>query len=658
MRPVVVSKIPLIRRILTRQPQVKRDPRGFLRRLASDARGNALAVMAIALVPLAGMVGGGVDISRMYILKTRLQHACDAGALAGRKAMAAGVWTHTSNYPNAKAIEFFDANFENGSYGSYDRTRAFSENAGKVTGTASAKIPMTLMKIFKKADETIEVTCTADMRLPNTDVMFVLDVTGSMNDPDAGGTGSKMDALKVAVKCFYEIVARLDTNAACTTGTPSGGTGNQVQIRFGFVPYSTNVNVGYLLKPEWVADSWQYQTRQPQYTTTTTTAWVQQGATTTTTENISVVTASGNCNSTGAATLNPSPNPSTVTNGTNRTVTRVDHYADSYNTAQSRCYGRKVTQVTQFQQQTTTTTAFSGWRYDRYPVNVSLLKNGTGWNTSFQWPTGTDGTNRTITWDGCIEERATVKLTDYDPIPSTAKDLDIDLVPTSGDPTSQWGPALDDVIHTRNGAWGSWNTAPITTTSDWGSAAQYECATASKKLQTWPTANAFDSYVDSLTPGGNTYHDIGLIWGARLLSGTGLFRSENEFTPQGGEIERHLIFMTDGDACTSVRNYQAYGLAWFDRRQTDSGVVPTEGCVSDGTLTQQVNLRTEALCTAIKNKNITLWVIAFGNLNTASETRLLNCATPGRYFKATSAAALQQTFKTIADQISQLRLTS
>ncbi|MDE0879433.1 MAG: pilus assembly protein TadG-related protein, partial [Sphingomonas bacterium] len=70
----------------------------FLRRLRRDVRANTLAIVAAALVPLAGMVGGGLDISRLYLTKTRLQHACDAGALAGRKAMGGGSWnTAASN---------------------------------------------------------------------------------------------------------------------------------------------------------------------------------------------------------------------------------------------------------------------------------------------------------------------------------------------------------------------------------------------------------------------------------------------------------------------------------------------------------------------------------------------------------------------------------
>ena len=58
----------------------------FMTRLGRDQRGNTIAIVAAAIVPLLGMIGGGIDMSRLYLAKTRLQQACDAGALAGRKA--------------------------------------------------------------------------------------------------------------------------------------------------------------------------------------------------------------------------------------------------------------------------------------------------------------------------------------------------------------------------------------------------------------------------------------------------------------------------------------------------------------------------------------------------------------------------------------------
>src|SRR5690349_5571340 len=97
---------------MTRKRQGMEQPRTFLTSLLRDARANTLALMAMAVIPLAGMVGGGVDISRMYIVKTRLQHACDAGALAGRKTMGSGTWAYNNNAANAAAVRFFDDNYD------------------------------------------------------------------------------------------------------------------------------------------------------------------------------------------------------------------------------------------------------------------------------------------------------------------------------------------------------------------------------------------------------------------------------------------------------------------------------------------------------------------------------------------------------------------
>ncbi len=85
------------------------------------------------------------------------------------------------------------------------------------------------------------------MRLPNTDIMFVLDTTGSMGDrAESTDTMDKMESLKKRVKCFYEIVARLNTDATCVDGQP-GYQGHRQPGRrsaSASVPYATNVNVG------------------------------------------------------------------------------------------------------------------------------------------------------------------------------------------------------------------------------------------------------------------------------------------------------------------------------------------------------------------------------------------------------------------------------
>jgi len=669
-----------------------REMRGFLAIFAKDVRGNTLAIMAAALIPLAGLVGGGIDISRMYITKTRLQHACDAGALAGRKAMGGGIW---GSDDSTTANQFFDANFLSGSYGSSGLQRAFSEDAGKVSGNASATLPMTLMRIFGKTTETLSVTCDAEMRLPNTDVMFVLDNSGSMAEKAVStDSDTKIESLRTSVKCFYEIVARLDTDANCSTGTPSGGTGTQVQIRFGFVNYSTNVNVGKLLPTSYFPDGWTYQTRQPVFTPVTTYTYPNPGTAQITSTNYkggntgrasaySSVSASSSsdCNSKIPVDNDPSlsgsegsaQNVSTTQSGTTQTVTWYTLqpatyyiYTATYTAGRRGSNGtcaisRALVSNAQYQRNYTRTDqgvpqitqVFKDWDYDALPVDISGLKNGTSWNDSFTAPIGTNGVGKTVAWAGCIEERHTVPGTNFDPIPSGANDLDIDSVPTS-DVATMWKPALPGLIYERKSG-SSYTINPVESSSNY-SQPSADCPTESRKLQPWPDASAFDDYVDSLVPTVNTYHDIGLLWGARFLSPTGIFASENAYTPQGGEIERHLIFMTDGDTQTSTGDYAAYGIPWYDRRNvTASDVGSSPGSQNEN---DEVNARFAALCTAIKNKNITLWVISFGSgSNSTTETRLSNCASPGRYFTARNSAALQTTFASIANQISQLRLT-
>jgi Flp pilus assembly protein TadG len=543
--------------------------KGFLTRLARNQAGNAMAMTAAALVPMLGLIGGGIDMSRLYLVKARLQQACDAGALAGRKQMAGGAWSYNSYQARTAAENMFKANFLENSYGTNSLSRSFSESSGKVTGTASVQVPMAVMQVFGIRNKTIGVTCDADMRIPNTDVMFVLDVTGSMGDTNSGDTAPKIDGLKRAVRCFYEALAKKNTIADCGS-TPSGNSGS-AQLRFGFVPYNTNVNVGRLLRNDWMADSWNYQSRE----------WS----------------------------------------------------------------GGK-------------------WVYRQRSFNISGLKaGGSSWNNSVKLPLGNSGGNTSISWDGCIEERKTAITTNFDPIPTDAWDLNIDMMPSTGDPDTQWKPALKDAIWGRQSPSYNFTGYSGNTLDDVNGDSSvnmprnysYACPPAAARLAIYNNASDFDTYVNTLVEGGNTYHDIGLIWGARLISPTGLFASDNAFTPTGGEIERHVIFMTDGDTVTGAENYTAYGVAWWDRRQTPVGTIPTSSL-----LNAQVNARFQAVCKYIKNvMQVHLWVVSFGSgVSGSAQTALKNCAETNRYFLAKNSTELNQQFQQIADEISQLRLTN
>ena len=145
---------------------------GFLARLRKDESGNTLAIFAMAIFPMIGLVGGAVDMGRVYAVKTRMQAACDAGSLAARKVMGSGNWTAAAN---AAGQQMFASNFESGFLGTKDLEAGdvtFTELNGTVTGNANVVVPMALMQVVGIEDDTIAVECTSQMKIPHTDVMF------------------------------------------------------------------------------------------------------------------------------------------------------------------------------------------------------------------------------------------------------------------------------------------------------------------------------------------------------------------------------------------------------------------------------------------------------------------------------------------------------
>jgi hypothetical protein len=155
----------------------------------------------------------------------------------------------------------------------------------------------------------------------------------------------------------------------------------------------------------------------------------------------------------------------------------------------------------------------------------------------------------------------------------------------------------------------------------------------------------FNTYIQALPAMGNTYHDAGMTWGARLLSPDGIFADENQVAPNGRPIQRHLIFMTDGEMVTGRDNLS------FQGHETTMQRVGSTGN-SDGN-SRHTN-RFLQLCAMMKAKNVTLWTIDFDTTQTAS---LVTCASGAdKAFTAANAAALNTQFQAIARQIARLRI--
>lgn len=632
----------------------------LLRTVLRDRAGNVIALVAAAILPLIALVGSSVDLGRGYLAQSRLQSACDAGALAARKQMA-GVPNFNPATQSAPVVargqSLFNNNFPDGAYGSINRSFTVAIQPDlSVQGTASILLPTTLMQIFGITGLPINATCAAKLNFNNTDVMMVLDNTGSMADTNPGDTAPKISELRAVVLAFYN-----QLEAAKTAGT---------RIRYGFVPYSTNVNVGYLLHSDWMVDNWSYQSRKPIDLGTTYTAFVGNWTYTPLSGTQAYIPASlsATCpastdtstqtyaNPTNVGTINEDDIYRTTTNGTHYNCNalpdggfNVDGYIYNNYSYQSEY---KVTSQQTFENYT--------WSYQQVNYPVGAIKGASASDPivggTINAPIFWDGNLRVpvtapIGFTGCIEERDTTEILDYTNVDfSQARDLDLDTIPAPSDPRTQWRPIFDQIDFDRSMNWdgtGAFTAATAQNTGDfvnptWGGFAA--CPAQARKLDTIDPAT-LQTYLNTLTPNGSTYHDIGMIWGGRLLSPTGLFAAENSDLP-GAPTNRNLIFLTDGLTDTLDLSYGAYGVEPIDRRRWS----PT----STLTLNQVVENRFTVACNEVKKRNITVWVIGFG---TTLNPVLSNCAGAGHAFSAQNATQLTAAFSAIASSLGGLRIS-
>ncbi|HEV2816840.1 MAG TPA: TadE/TadG family type IV pilus assembly protein [Allosphingosinicella sp.] len=632
--------------------------RGFLARLARDARGNTLAIVGAALVPLAGMIGSGVDMSRAYMAKTRLQSACDAAALAGRRVMTND---QLSSTVTNEATRFFNFNFRQNLYQTESFTPVVTRpTSGTVRVTASTRIPTSIMRLFGFTTLPLNVTCDASLNFVNTDVMLVLDVTGSMAD-SLNGT-QKIVALRDAVMALYDELAPIQTQLES----------NGLRLRYGIVPYSTTVNVGTLIRdvnPAYIADNVTYQARVANYDQphTVYTA-VPQPPEPPVVQIYGSSISQSDCDKYGRNVSFSGFSPSATTGGgppptaswsrafSNDESAGTDWgwsgASDTSGTSRS-CRRRYVETDTTYQ--TSVYYTSGGWTYRAESVNVSNYKMGSAVaiatdddgqsSTSGTWDpleiaqNATGETNSNATWNGCIEERDQADpslITSTTPadlsIPATAYDLNINLIPNNDD--TRWRPMFPQIEYGRYGTFNySQSSAP--------------CPAAARRLAAMVRGD-MQAYVNTLTPTGNTYHDIGMIWGARLLSSGGIF-ADSPDTYASMPVARHIIFMTDGQMDTDPNIYTAYGIERNDQR------ISGQSSPSESELNGRHLQRFRMICNAAKSLNISIWVIAFG---TTLTTDMTNCASNANQAATINDRdALIAKFREIGNNIGALRLT-
>jgi len=160
-----------------------------------NQRGAVLAIVAVSMVILLGMVGLAVDGGNLYWNDSQLSRAVDAGALGAAGALRLGQSMALQRATSLAAANGVDP----GSHGDETLSINFGTNSfgeATVTVTATRVVPMYFMRVLGHNQAT--VSAVAEATVPPLDIVFLIDQSGSLGDNGA------WDDLQIAAKNFVD----------------------------------------------------------------------------------------------------------------------------------------------------------------------------------------------------------------------------------------------------------------------------------------------------------------------------------------------------------------------------------------------------------------------------------------------------------------------
>lgn len=151
-------------------------------------RGGVMVMVAIALTTLLAIVGLAFSAGLSYMVKSKLNAATDAAALAAARAVSNGI-NQTEQTANAKAAaqRFFEANYPSNYLMSTatlgDVGVSFTGSEVTITVSASATTPLALFGDFKTGP--LSPAVLTETKRKDLDMVLVLDTSGSLQPQGA-----------------------------------------------------------------------------------------------------------------------------------------------------------------------------------------------------------------------------------------------------------------------------------------------------------------------------------------------------------------------------------------------------------------------------------------------------------------------------------------
>ncbi|MBK8455987.1 MAG: pilus assembly protein [Phyllobacteriaceae bacterium] len=653
----------------------------MLKSFRKDTSGNYALATALVVVPLLGGVGMAVDYSTLIREKSEVQNALDSACVATGRRVIDGA---TDDQLKAYAKDFFESNLR--TVDKEDATLIVTlpnsdSGGGILTLAATFNYKPQIMPVFNEMMNNVGVATNfdlpidCDLRLKNTsEIALVLDNSGSMNNTGGGSSKKRITLLKDAAKYLVAELARQSAKI------------KQVDkpVQFSVVPFSASVNIGpNNASKDWMDGFGKSPVHHENFD------WSKMTS------------------------------ANAAANG-NRWVEKVDGVWYKRGEGWGETEDQPATRFSLYadmQYYTSREFVETGQEYicTRYRSN-GTCRSGYWQDTGYYVQSNPASF---ATWQGCVEERPyPYNVNDAAPSDGNPATLYVPMF-APDEPGNLWTDADGDGDNDLDsGDWGydnSWwadyksgNSGENTglkrqqdmqkyfkikpygsNNPSSGDGPNFACTTPPitplTDVTTTAGMNTIVAAIDAMAPTSMTNVPDGMAWGWRTVSSGEPFTEGRVETEKGND--KVLIVLTDGlntytdldgtDAAGNKSAYASYGYTGVDYYGTsdprlylgtDSNVSKTTFSASN--YTKAMNQHMDTLCINAKAAGIKVFTVGL-DLNAYSDaaaiTSLKACASESKFrknadgsykklFWNTTGSDLLDVFKTIADELSNLRI--
>ncbi|AYV45638.1 pilus assembly protein TadG [Caulobacter flavus] len=600
---------------------------GRLRGFRSDRRGALAVWVALGLIPLCLLVFGVFDLSRMSVERRRLQDSLDAATLIAARSTATDTATLTTLGNAALTSELGKTATSSSFVG--------STNGKQVTGTASVTIAPIILGLIGKKELTVGAQSVVVRAANNLEIALVLDITGSM-------AGTRISDLKTAATDLVDIVVQ-DVQ-------------DPYYSKVAIVPYSMGVNVGtYADAVRGAVPSSALASAAWNTATTKTVSSFTSGTSSTVTTSAAhglavndyvMVLGSNQSSMNGKVLRVTSVGSTTKFTGANQSGTSISAGSSGtvYKCLNSGCtfvITTKAAHVFQAGDQLTLAgiTGLTALNSATPTINsisgLALTTNLSG-SASTSYATVTAGANGT---GSCLSTSR-----------SDISCANLNFTNASGSAKTL---ALSTCATERTGTYAYTDDAPTTALVGRNYPASSNPCPTPKITPLTSDRTTLKNQISALDDGGSTAGQIGLAWGWYMVSPNFAYLWPNSAQKPAAygtaETMKIVVMMTDG----------AFNTPYC------KGVIASNAGSGSGSASDHINCnatngdataQAKELCTKIKAKNVIIFTVGF-DVDSTAKSMLTTCATKTSqaYFPATGGE-LKTAFKSIAQEISALRI--